>query len=135
MRKIIRLKEADLVKLVKKVIREEEDFSSLFYPNRSGEDNDKVVDDYFSKNPRPSAPPKPKGKGPFATHKSPNFDWYDSDDRAVQEPTDYSEEREFGPDEYDDFMEFINDCDTKWCLKTKQMYDRYAQQGNIVVRK
>lgn len=62
--------------------------------------------------------------------------WMDSNDREYDEtPDDYSMEREFGPDEYDDFMEFINDCNTRWCLKTKQFYDRYAREGNIRVRK
>ena len=76
---------------------------------------------------------KESDKGPFAHHASPG--WVDADDRHIEEPTNYSEEREFGPDEYDDFMEFINNCDNKWCLKTKQFYDMYADKGNIKVRK
>ena len=76
---------------------------------------------------------KESDKGPFAHHK--DTGWYDSKDRESAEPTDYSEEKEFGPDEYDDFMEFINNCDNKWCLKTKQFYDMYANKGNIKVRK
>lgn len=105
MSKIVRLSENDLVRLVKKVIKEQQE------------------------------PSTPKAtKGPFATHKDVGG-WYDAADRNVNEPTDYSEEREFGPDEYDNFMEYINNCDTRWCIKTKNMYDLYAQRGSIKVRK
>jgi hypothetical protein len=61
--------------------------------------------------------------------------WRDKNDLRVDEPTDYSEEMSFGPEDYDDFMDFINGCDTTWCLRTKKMYKRYADKGNITVRR
>jgi hypothetical protein len=129
--KIVRLTESDLIRLVKKVIREEEDYSNLYDDEKLDLDKfDKYMD---SKGPGTPSTKQPK-KGPFATHKNVGG-WMDADDTEVSEPTDYSEEREFGPDEYDDFMEFINNCDNKWCLKTKEFYDRYADKGNIKVRK
>jgi len=41
----------------------------------------------------------------------------------------------FGPDEYDEFMEYINDCDTMWCVKTKKMFDKYQEMGPVSVVK
>jgi hypothetical protein len=32
-------------------------------------------------------------------------------------------------------MEYINNCDTRWCLTTKRFYDQYAKMGNITVGK
>jgi len=61
--------------------------------------------------------------------------WRDKNDLKVDEPSDYSEEMSFGPEDYDDFMDFINGCDTTWCLKTKKMYQRYADKGDITVRR
>ena len=98
MRKVIRLTESDLTRIVKRVIREGE---------------------------------------AFAHHDSTG--WVDQDDRHV--PQDYMdvkgglEQRKFGPGEYDDFMEYINNCDNKWCVKTKEFYDNYAEKGPIRVRK
>ena len=122
--KIVRLTESDLIRLVKKVVKEEQ-----------GDELDSMLDDYYEKQGgRPAEKPLSKStKGPFASHK--DTGWYDADDRQSAEPTDYSEEREFGPGEYDDFMEFINNCNNKWCLQTKRFYDTYANQGKIKVRK
>jgi hypothetical protein len=79
------------------------------------------------------APLRKAEKGPFA---SAGDGWYDADEREVDEPTDYSEERSFGPDEQESFMDYINNCNTKWCLTTKRMYDIYAKKpGGIRVRK
>jgi hypothetical protein len=69
---------------------------------------------------------------PFASWKGGS--WKDKTGSEFDD-VDFSEEKEFGPDEYDDFMEFINDCDTSWCIKTKNMYDRYTKEGNFRVRK
>jgi hypothetical protein len=132
-KKIVRLTESDLVRLVKRVVKEQSEIDIL--KMNTGADIDKAIDDYYEKQGgRPAAKPLSKSKeGPFAHHK--DIGWYDSKDRASAEPTDYSEEREFGPGEYDDFMEFINNCDNKWCLQTKRFYDTYANQGKIKVRK
>jgi hypothetical protein len=123
--KIVRLTESDLIRLVRKVVKEEQ-----------GDELDSMLDDFYEKQGgRPAQKPLSKStKGPFASHGDDNK-FYDADDRLSAEPTDYSEEREFGPDEYDDFMEFINNCNTKWCIQSKRLYDTYASRGNIKVRK
>jgi len=125
MAKIIRLTESDLTRLVKRVIKEQQGvFGNIDLAKFDAEWGDKG----------PKKPSSRKAdKGPFA---SAGDEWYDSEDMEVMEPTDYSEEKTFGPDEYEDFMEFINDCNTKWCLTTKRMYDRYSNKpGGIRVRK
>lgn len=67
--------------------------------------------------------------------------WVDQKDVRVpqdymdNEGSDFEEQRVFGPGEYDDFMEFINNCNNSWCLKTKKFYDMYAEKGPIKVRK
>jgi hypothetical protein len=100
MRKVVRLTESDLTRLVKRIVRESE------------------------------------GRSPFGKMGGAGDTWYDASDRPMKdEPSDYSKEKHFGPDEYDDFMEFINDCDTMWCVKVKKMYDRYADSGGITIRK
>jgi len=132
-KKIVRLTESDMIRLVKKIVKEQSEIDIL--KAKTGADIDKAIDDYYEKQGgRPAQKPLSKSKeGPFVHHK--DTGWYDSKDRASAEPTDYSEEREFGPDEYGDFMEFINNCDNKWCLQTKRFYDTYAGRGNIKVRK
>jgi len=97
MKRIVRLTERDLTRLVNRIIKESDG-------------------------------------NMFATHDLVGG-WYDKDNRKVDEPTDYSEEMSFGPEDYDKFMEFINDCDTSWCMKTKKMYKRYADKGDITVRR
>lgn len=61
--------------------------------------------------------------------------YIDRMDRPVEGDIEYDESRTFGPDEYDDFMEYINNCDTRWCLTTKKFYDRYTKGGPLVVAK
>ena len=80
------------------------------------------------------APNKKPTDGPFGYNR-PKGDWYDSNDERVYEPIDFSDEKEFGPEDYDSFMEYINGCNTKWCLTTKRMYDAYANVGSIKIRK
>lgn len=75
-------------------------------------------------------------RAPYATHTTVGDLWVDADDSMIEdEPMDYSEEKEFGPEDYGDFMDFISNCNTQWCLKTKRMYDMYAKEGPIKVRK
>ena len=61
--------------------------------------------------------------------------YLDTMDREVKGDIEFSEKKEFGPEDYDSFMEYINNCDTKWCLTTKMFYDRYVKMGNITVGK
>ena len=96
MKKIVRLTERDLSRLVRKVVKEQEK--------------------------------------PYAFNRPAN-DWYDANDMKVDDASDFSEEKEFGPDEYKDFMKYINGCNTHWCIKTKKWYDRYQQTGSLNVRK
>jgi len=111
MRKVVRLTERDLTRLVKRIVKESSEMDEYFYPDEK------------------------KGRAPYGKS-GVNDKWIDADDYQMgDEPNDYSEERHFGPDEYEDFMEFINDCDTKWCLTTKKYYDMYAERGGLTVRK
>ena len=99
MKKTIRLTENDLARIVKRVIKENEDEEM------------------------------------FATHDAHGGKYYDTMDRRVDSDIEFSETREFGPEDYDSFMEYINNCNTRWCLTTKRMYDMYANTGNITVGK
>ena len=99
MKKIIKLTENDLTRIVKRVIREQNEDEKLFASGGDGR-------------------------------------WFDSDDMEIDEPTDYSEEITFGPGEYKSFMKYINSCNTKWCVTTKKMYDKYAETtGGFKVRR
>lgn len=102
MKKVIRLTESDLVRLVKRVVKESEEemfATSSFHKNKGG--------DQF---------------------------WLDTDDVSSSEKEiEFPDVREFGPDEYDSFMEYINNCDTKWCLTTKKWYDLYSSDGGLKV--
>jgi hypothetical protein len=62
--------------------------------------------------------------------------WYDQEGQRTDEPKEFSTERTFGPDEYEDFMQFINNCDNKWCVQAKHLYDLYTKGdgSNIKVR-
>ena len=99
MKKIVKLTEADLTRIVRRVMKENEDEEI------------------------------------FATHDAHGGKYYDATDRPVNVDIEFSEKREFGPEDYDDFMEYINNCNTRWCLTTKRMYDMYAKTGNITVGK
>jgi len=107
MKKIVRLTERDLTRLVNKVIRE-------FDGDMQGRPDTGEMD-IFAKSPA-------SGVNKFRDR----FD-------AEVEDTEFEDTKEFGPEEYDDFMEYINGCDTKWCLTTKKYYDIYAKRGPITV--
>ena len=99
-KKVVRLTESDLVRLVKKVIREGEAYAHHDETGWVVQDDESVPYDYMD-----------------------------------NEGSMFDEQRTFGPGEYDDFMEFINNCNNNWCLKTKMYYDKYAEKGPIRVRK
>ena len=143
MKKIIRLTERDLTNLVKRVIKEQEksfwDWSDDERESLKGADGKFDVDKFDEvinkKSSTRTLPSKRKAeKGPFA-YQPDSKKWYDAEDYEVDEPGNFSDEKTFGPGEYDDFMEYINNCNTKWCLTTKRFYDEYAKRGGIKVRK
>ena len=101
MKKIVRLTESDLTRLVKRIIKESEEEM-----------------DIFAKAPE-------SGINKFK----------DKFDRDVQGDIEFDDTREFGPEEYEDFMEYINGCNTSWCIKSKKWYDKYSERGPITVGK
>ena len=61
--------------------------------------------------------------------------WYDEDDRAVNpdEIEDYEEEVEFGPDEYDRYMDYTKDIPNKWNFQLdKGYYDKHYKPGKEI---
>lgn len=97
----MRLTESDLNRIVRKIIRlnEEEEF------------------DIYASTPHA------------------NMGYYLDSKNKRHSNIEYDESKTFGPDEYDDFMEYINNCDTNWCIKTKEWYGRYTKGGPLVVGK
>ena len=55
--------------------------------------------------------------------------WYDANDREVNEPKHYTDERTFGTNDYEDFIKYLGDTKTNWNLKSKGFYDLYAKYG------
>jgi hypothetical protein len=102
MKKIIRLTEADLTRLVKRVLKENDEF------------------DVFAQ----------------SDYDSPKYRSADDRQTSITDLNKFDEHKTFGPGEYDDFMEYINNCNVEWCLKTKRLYDAYAnKKGGIKVGK
>lgn len=61
--------------------------------------------------------------------------WHDEDDRAVNpdDIEDYEEEVEFGPDEYDRFIEYTKDIPNKWDFKSERgYYDKHYKPGREI---
>lgn len=150
MRKIVRLTESDLIRLVKRVIKEQENKGGFFYDGQSGEELDKMLDDFRQKQlkgqpeKRFTMKMKPGTKG-ILGHKD---SWFDEFDRPVDpEEFEHDEEVEFGPD---DFEEYISQTEkdfpeNKWSFRDKDMYgertpgkkyyDRYTKDGPIKLRR
>jgi hypothetical protein len=55
--------------------------------------------------------------------------WYDANDVEVTEPRNYTDERIFGINDYEEFMKYLGDTKTNWNLKSKGFYDLYAKYG------
>ena len=55
--------------------------------------------------------------------------WYDANDREVNEPKNYTDERTFGINDYEDFIKYLDNTKTNWNLKSKGFYDLYAKYG------
>lgn len=55
--------------------------------------------------------------------------WYDANDHEVSEPKHYTDERTFGINDYEDFINYLGDTKTNWNLKSKGFYDLYAKYG------
>ena len=111
-KKIVRLTESDLVRLVKRVIKEQSEESPKF-KHRLG--------------------------WKFDTDNGDEEHWYDEDDRRIKNPDDfddYDEETEFGPDDYEEFINNLKDVKNKWNPSfSKHYYDRYTQHHPLKLRK
>ncbi len=111
MRKIVRLTESDLVRLVKRVIKEQELDREL-----------------------------PKRKKGYLGHMD---RWYDEMDVPVKGEFDYDEEIEFGPDDFEDYINHteMDFPENKWSFGQKSYkqdtspgkgyWDRYQKDGPI----
>ena len=69
-----------------------------------------------------------KSNGPFMLNPITRT-WYDANDREVNEPKNYTDERTFGINDYEDFVKYLGDTKTNWNLKSKGFYDLYAKYG------
>ena len=103
-KKIIRLTESDLIRLVKRVIKEQSEESPKF------------------------------------RHRLGHMDrWYDEGDRPVKDSDDfddYDEEMEFGPDDYEEFINQTKGFKNKWNPSfSKHYYDRYTRHHPLKLRK
>lgn len=128
MRKVTRLTESDLIRLVKKVIRENGRVNEYFYYDDIG---DSPVEPSTPNKGNPkwkmAASPGNKVRGNRVVDRE---NWYDERDKPMN-PSDLdtaTHGKVFGPDQYEEFMEYINDCDTMWCVKTKNMFDKYQEE-------
>jgi hypothetical protein len=100
MKKIVRLTESDLIRIVKRVISEEEM-------------SKKLRGNYRIRNWGPNS-------------------WHDEDDRAVNplDIEDFEEEIEFGPDDYEKFLDYTKDIPNKWDFKDDRgYYDQHYKPG------
>jgi hypothetical protein len=53
--------------------------------------------------------------------------WYDANDVEVTEPRNYTDERIFGINDYEEFMKYLGNTETKWNLKSRGFYNLYAK--------
>ena len=104
MAKIVRLTEKDLTRLVRRVIKEQNEESPKF------------------------------------RHRLGHMDrWYDEDDRPVKNSDDfddYDEEMEFGPDDYEEFMNQTKGFKNRWNPSfRKYYYDKYTNDSPLKLRR
>ena len=104
MAKIVRLTEKDLTRLVRRVIKEQNEES------------------------------------PKIRHRLCHMDrWYDEDDRPVKNSDDfddYDEEMEFGPDDYEEFMNQTKGFKNRWNPSFKKYYyDKYTNDSPLKLRR
>ena len=109
MKKVIRLTESDLTRIVKRVMNE-------------------MLDSHV---PR-------KSKGILGQDA---YGWFDQLDRPIknQDEFDYDEEYEFGPDDFEDYLDKTSDVDNKWSFQAKgwdgsdkpgrDYFDAYTKHG------
>ena len=149
MKKIIRMTESDLVRLVKKVIKEQENEGGLNLGSKSSLELDNLLSDFNKKQgmsgKRFTRKIKPGTKG-ILGHKD---HWFDEDDSPVDpEEFDYDEEIEFGPDDFEDFISHTERDfpKNKWSFNMKgweendrrpgkKYWDIYTKRGPIILRK
>ena len=71
----------------------------------------------------------------WATHPLHQGQWFDNKDNPVEDDFEYTEERDFGEEEYEKFKDFINGCNASWCINVKKWFDKYSKYGPVSVRK
>jgi len=118
MKKVIKLTESDLARIVKRVIKENDDYT--LYPS----------DSWYSGNIK---------KGPYRIHQWGPDSWFDETDSSVSpdEIEDFEEEVEFGPDDFGKFIEYTRSIPNRWDTARstqlgKDYYDRHYKQKNPV---
>ena len=110
MKRVVRLTESDLARIVKRVIQEQEETPK------------KLRGNYRIRNWTPDQ-------------------WHDEDDFAVDplDIEDFEEEVEFGPDDYEKFLDYTKDIPNKWDFKDDRgYYDHHYKPGRelpIKIRK
>jgi hypothetical protein len=109
MKKTIRLTESDLVRLVKRIIKEQDEEGPKF-KHRLGWKLD-------------------SSNGPVEH-------WYDEGDNLTDDFDDYDEEMEFGPDDYEEFTDTLKGVDNRWNPSfNKHYYGKYTQHYPLKLRK
>lgn len=119
MKKIVRLTESDLVRMIKKVIKE----------------NEGETCPHCGQNmPIHSLSSGDIKKGPYRINQWGGDNWYDERDRTVHpdEVEDFEEEIEFGPDDFGKFIEYTKSIPNKWdtALSNEMGKDYYDQHYN-----
>ncbi len=101
MKKIVRLTESDLTRIIRRIVNEQNE-------------NIERLDRYALKQ--------------YGGDK-----WYDEDDRTLDSFDDYDEEYEFGPDDYDRFIEMSSPANPKWNpFHSKGYYDAHYKRNTPI---
>ena len=152
MRKVVRLTESDLTRIVKRVIQEQrskkvtpEKIIKMLMDSAEStpqEDYDDVYDwmqdvvmNLWEDNYDDDYELEESIRGNYRIRSWTPDSWYDEDDRAVNpdEIEDYEEEVEFGPDEYDRYMDYTKDIPNKWNFQLdKGYYDKHYKPGKEI---
>jgi len=72
------------------------------------------------------SPPNQGCQSPFMLNPITNT-WYDANDCEINEPKNYTDERIFGINDYEEFLKYLGNTETKWNLKSRGFYNLYAK--------